>query len=161
MNHQPRVLAVDDDKLIRLNLALVLGREGLQVDTASSCQEARVLLGACAYDIVLTDLDLPDETGLEVIRIALALAPGAKVIVVTGSSSSLGLPGMKIDGADAIVFKPFALCDIVDDVKRVLGWPAPAGERWRSASTNPSGPGPSRSKFAGDPGSRPPDLEQE
>jgi two-component system response regulator PilR (NtrC family) len=123
-----RVLAVDDDKLVRMNLSLMLGREGYAVDTASTCHEARELLGANVYGVVLTDLDLPDASGLEVLRTARALAPATKVIVVTGSGSFAPPPGSEFDGAEAILLKPFALGDVLLEVRRALGWTPREGE---------------------------------
>lgn len=128
MEALPRVLAVDDDKLIRMNLTLMLGREGLEVDTAATCDEARALMGARSYGVVLTDLDLPDASGMEVVRAARALVPGVKVIVVTGSTSTLTPSEAEVVGAEAVLFKPFALADLLGQVRRALGYAAREGE---------------------------------
>lgn len=128
MEPHPRVLAVDDDKLIRMNLTLMLGREGLVVDTASTCREAKALLGMRAYGVILTDLDLPDASGLEVVRVAHALAPAAKVIVVTGSTSTITPSEAETAGAESVLFKPFALADLMRHVRSALGWAPREGE---------------------------------
>lgn len=121
MNQQLRVLAVDDDKLIRMNLALALGREGFLVDAVATCDEARALLRENQYEVVLTDLDLCHESGLDITRMAHALAPAAKVIVLTGSTTGMELAENGIDGVQAVVMKPFALCDLLEAVKLAVG----------------------------------------
>ena len=58
------VLIVDDERDIRELLVLTLGRMGLRTDTAASVAEARAQLARGAYDLCLTDMRLPDGTGL-------------------------------------------------------------------------------------------------
>ena len=115
-----RVLAVDDDKLIRMEMELMLGRDGLQVDTAANCAEAHDLLRANHYDVVLTDMDLPDECGLEVLRRAKAKDPAVRVILVTGSASVMSDEDAAAAGADALILKPFRLQDLLSEVRHAL-----------------------------------------
>ena len=63
-----RILAVDDERLIRMSLRHVLHREGFDVDTARTGAEAIALLRDHTYDLVYTDLELPDLDGREVLR---------------------------------------------------------------------------------------------
>lgn len=113
-----RVLAVDDDKLFRMDLCLVLGREGYDVDTAASCDEARALLVNRHYEIVLTDLGLPDDSGLEILRYAKELAPDTRVILVTGSSEGVSLEDAVAAGAEVLLLKPCPMQDLLREVRR-------------------------------------------
>lgn len=128
MSAATRILAVDDDRLVRMNLSLTLGREGFAVDTASSFDEARDLLAREVYDLVLTDLDLAGADGLELARLALSGCPSAKVILVTGSASDLCAESARQAGIEAILVKPFALRELLDLVRRSIGWAAHEGE---------------------------------
>lgn len=128
MSVATRILAVDDDRLVRMNLSLTLGREGFAVDTASSFDEARDLLAREAYDLVLTDLDLAGADGLELARLALSGHPSAKVILVTGSASDLCAESARRAGIEAILVKPFALRELLDLVRRSIGWAPREGE---------------------------------
>lgn len=121
MQGRTRVLAVDDDRLIRLNLSLLLGREGLEVDTAATCREARSLLDRRLYGVVVTDLDLPDASGLEVVRWARENCPETKIILISGSSTALeGLEGLDEDAAKSVVLKPFRFDELLALVREAL-----------------------------------------
>lgn len=118
MTYPIRVLAVDDDKLFRMDLSLVLGREGYLVDTASSCGEARELLSARRYEVVLTDLGLPDDSGLEVLRCVKLLAPSTRVILITGSSTGVSGEQAREAGAEALILKPCPMQELLREVRR-------------------------------------------
>ncbi|HLM53993.1 MAG TPA: sigma-54 dependent transcriptional regulator, partial [Pseudoxanthomonas sp.] len=60
-------LIVDDERDIRELLVLTLGRMGLRIDTAVNLIEARELLARNAYDLCLTDMNLPDGNGIELV----------------------------------------------------------------------------------------------
>jgi DNA-binding NtrC family response regulator len=121
MQGRTRVLAVDDDRLIRLNLSLLLGREGLEVDTAATCREARTLLDRRPYGVVVTDLDLPDASGLEVVKWARENCPDTKIILISGSSTALeGLAALDQEAAKAVVLKPFRFDELLALVRDAL-----------------------------------------
>lgn len=115
-----RVLAIDDDRLIRMELELVLGREGLDVDTAASGADALACLGRQHYDLVVTDMDLPDATGLEVLRRIRRADPAIRVILLTGSSSLVSADEAAAAGAVALVLKPFEFQELLREVRHAL-----------------------------------------
>jgi len=123
----PRLLAVDDEKLIRMNLSLALGRDGYEVDTASRAAEACELLDTRHYDLVLTDLELPDGCGLDVVRHAREVDPRIQVIVVTASTERL--EAWDPEGAPVTIVKPFKLGEVVEQVRLALGPGAGPGPR--------------------------------
>jgi two-component system, NtrC family, response regulator PilR len=85
----PAVLVVDDEADLRELLSLTLVRLGLDVDTADSVATARSRLAQQRYDLCLTDMRLPDGTGLELVRdVALAAGPPIAVITAYGSAEN-------------------------------------------------------------------------
>jgi DNA-binding response OmpR family regulator len=116
-----RILLVEDDKLERMNLTLVLGREGFDLDVAASAQEAYALLARSHYELVLTDIGLPDGDGFEVLRAAKRADAGTKVVLVTGSQSSVTAEEARIGGAESLILKPFALATILATVRGLVG----------------------------------------
>src|SRR5438093_63222 len=81
-----RALVVDDDLSFRLSLTELVEREGFTVTNATSLAEAREQLVADPPDVVISDLVLPDGTGIELLN---DLPPGARTefIVITGHAS--------------------------------------------------------------------------
>ncbi len=120
MNAQPRILAVDDESLIRMSLRIALAREGYEVDTASNGLEAMACLERTRYDLVLLDLRLPDVSGLEVLRHARRMDPEVKVILVTASSNAPSFSEAVQEGASGVVTKPFSLSVIAAESRRVI-----------------------------------------
>ena len=85
----PVVLVVDDEADLRELLSLTLVRLGLDVDTAESLAAARDLLARNRYSLCLTDMRLPDGTGLELVReVAQAAGPPIAVITAYGSAEN-------------------------------------------------------------------------
>ena len=85
----PAVLVVDDEADLRELLSLTLVRLGLDVDTAESVSSARSLLARNRYALCLTDMRLPDGTGLELVReVAQSAGPPIAVITAYGSAEN-------------------------------------------------------------------------
>ena len=82
------VLVIDDEPDLRTLYELTLLREGYRVDTASSVQEAQQQLDKRRYDVVITDMRLPDGLGIELL-IGLRLAQrNERCIVITAHGSA-------------------------------------------------------------------------
>ena len=122
-----RILLVEDDKLERMNLTLVLGREGFDLDVAANATEAYALLAHEHYELVLTDIGLPDGSGLEILQAAKRADAGTKVVLVTGSQSSMTAEEARIGGAESLILKPFALATILATVRGLVGAGARVG----------------------------------
>ncbi|MEP6608719.1 MAG: sigma-54 dependent transcriptional regulator [Burkholderiaceae bacterium] len=85
----PAVLVVDDEADLRELLSLTLVRLGLDVDTAESVSAARTLLKQNRYALCLTDMRLPDGTGLDLVReVAVSAGPPIAVITAYGSAEN-------------------------------------------------------------------------
>ena len=77
------MLIVDDEPAARTTLAILLRKRGHRVVQAEGVREAAKVLGGCAFDLVVTDLRMPDGDGLEVLRTAKAHCPEVVVILLT------------------------------------------------------------------------------
>ncbi|HNK53606.1 MAG TPA: response regulator, partial [Ottowia sp.] len=82
------ILVVDDEPDLRTLYELTLLREGHRVSSAASLAEARALLAAQAYDLVVTDMRLTDGLGLELLREMAAAQRRERSIVITAYGSA-------------------------------------------------------------------------
>ena len=118
-----RILLVDDHASSREPLALLLEREPdlMVVAQAGSLAEARGALERTAVDVALVDLDLPDGSGVELIRDLRRTNPEAQVLVVTASADR-GMHARAIaTGAAAVLHKSVRTHRIVEAIRRLCG----------------------------------------
>ncbi len=102
-------LVVDDEPDIRELLVLTLGRLGLLVDTAANVTDAKRRLGEATYAFCLTDMRLPDGTGLELVEHIASHYPAVPVAVITAYGSvDAAVTALKA-GAFDFVSKPVDL----------------------------------------------------
>ena len=140
-DHRPLVLVVDDEESYRQALASGLSREGFAVELAADGHEALRLFHRVHPDLVLLDLMLPDQSGVELCQRMRALAP-VPIIMVTARDSEVDVVlGLEL-GASDYVAKPFRLRELVARMRAVLrrGLDQPGAPR-RSAAVRA---GPSR-----------------
>ncbi|MCE2970784.1 MAG: response regulator, partial [Burkholderiales bacterium] len=122
----PRVLCVDDEADLRELLVLTLTHMGLDVDTAESLAQARALLRGQHYGLCLTDMRLPDGSGLDLVR-ELANSDGPPVAVVTAFGSAENAVAALKGGAFDYLTKPLDLNQLRVLVRAALrGGPASA-----------------------------------
>jgi len=106
------ILVVDDEVSIHELVAEYLRGRGWSVDVARDGREARALLAAGRYDVMLTDLKLPDVEGLELVRHAARRLPAVPGVVMTGYATVEGVVRALRLGAADFVLKPFKLRDL-------------------------------------------------
>jgi len=82
-----RILVVDDEPVVVKSCERTLAPEGYSVDTASNGKEAIGKLGKDSFDLVITDLKMPDMDGIELIRWIRNSKPNIGVVVITGYPS--------------------------------------------------------------------------
>ncbi|HEY0840606.1 MAG TPA: sigma-54 dependent transcriptional regulator [Vulgatibacter sp.] len=82
-----RILAVDDDPEALAAVVDLLRRDGYEVDTAQSAEDAERRIGSSIYDLVITDLVMPGRSGIDLTRTVRERLPRASVIVVTGHAN--------------------------------------------------------------------------
>lgn len=101
-----RVLLVEDDPDSREAMSMLLSMNGFDV-TSVECGAAAVrAFGGGRFDLVLTDLDLPDFNGWEVARKLKHLEPSLPVALITGWSVALETDELRRRGIDLILKKP-------------------------------------------------------
>ncbi|HET7773448.1 MAG TPA: sigma-54 dependent transcriptional regulator [Burkholderiaceae bacterium] len=110
-----KVLVVDDEADLRELLSLSLLRMGLDCETAGSVAEARGWLGKPGFALVLTDMNLPDGTGVDVVE--LASAAGLPVAVITAFGSAETAVAALKAGAFDYVEKPIEFATL----KQLIG----------------------------------------
>ena len=126
-----RVLVVDDEPDLRTLYELTLLREGHQVEAAGSLGEARALLQARTYDVVITDMRLPDGLGLELLREMAATQRHERCIMITAYGSAENAVEALKCGAFDYLTKPVDLKQFRGVVQSALQSPhaAPAMAR--------------------------------
>jgi DNA-binding NtrC family response regulator len=109
LKKEGRILVVDDEPSITDGLRLMLGMEGYQVETASSFAAGSKLSQMKPFDLVLTDLQLPDDSmgGLSLLRAVKEHSPVTEVIVITGHGTVSEAVEATKSGAYYFVEKPF------------------------------------------------------
>jgi putative nucleotidyltransferase with HDIG domain len=119
-SEKARVLVVDDERFIRDVLADFLAMEGYFVRTAEDGANAIQELSASAFDIVLTDLKMPNLGGLELLQHITEAHPKTLTIIMTGFGTvETAINAMK-RGAHDYVLKPFKADEIVQVVHRAM-----------------------------------------
>jgi response regulator RpfG family c-di-GMP phosphodiesterase len=114
------VLAVDDDEGIIRLINEKLCAEGFSCVTCSSGEEALAALETKTFDIVITDMQMPGMSGLELIEEAQKKHSKSAYLVITGMSDiHVGIDAMK-RGADDYLVKPFQLETLVSSVEKAL-----------------------------------------
>ena len=104
-----RILVVDDEKKIRRQVATLLGEGGHVVEQAESVEGALGLLGRGLYHLLITDVRLPDRSGIELLKEARALQPSIAAVVITAYGSvEDAVEAMRIGALDYLQ-KPFQL----------------------------------------------------
>ena len=111
------ILVVDDDEGMRSFVATVLKEEGHRVVEAKNGQDALAVLSEGEFDLVVTDLRMPDLSGLDLLRQGKARRPDARWIIITAFGSiGNAVEAMKAGAADYLT-KPF---QSPDELRRVV-----------------------------------------
>lgn len=115
-----RVLVVDDDLAQRMMMLRLLKRADYECAAASSSSEARALLTKESFGVVVTDLRMFNEDGIELVRHTRDRYPDTFVIVATGFADDETGARVKRAGAFDVLFKPFDASDLTSMVTRAF-----------------------------------------
>jgi two-component system cell cycle response regulator CtrA len=115
-----QVLLVEDDKAIAKSIELILRGDALNVYTTDSGEEAIELAKLYDYDIVILDLQLPDCSGLEVLRALKLSKVRAPVLILSGNAIMEAKLTALRSGADDYVTKPFHKEEILARLQTVV-----------------------------------------
>ena len=128
------LLVVDDEPDLRTLYELTLLREGYDVDSAGSVEEAWARLGERSYNAVITDMRLPDGNGIDLLRRLEAARRGEKTIVITAYGSAENAVEALKAGAFDYLTKPVDLRQFRGVVASALGRAATAARNWRRST---------------------------
>ena len=112
------ILVVDDEEIIRDLLTEVL--EEYDVSIACDGQEAIDKIKVQDYNLVITDLRMPNISGEEVVKFAREASPKTQVIVISGYSSLQAVSQSITHGACAFLSKPFSIKELIETVENAL-----------------------------------------
>lgn len=119
MSDQAHILVVDDDTRLRQLLSKYLADNGYLVSVAADAAQARQQLGAMAFDLIVLDVMMPGESGLELTR-DLRLHNQVPILLLTAiSETSSRIAGLEM-GADDYLAKPFEPRELLLRIASIL-----------------------------------------
>lgn len=122
-----RVLVVEDDAQLQVLAVRVLRTYGYEAEVAGDGQEAlRLAARVPPPDLVLMDLALPDQDGIEVTRALKAANPDLGIIAVSAHAMASDRERARAAGCQAFLTKPYQIDQLVRVVRTALGEPDPA-----------------------------------
>ncbi len=116
---KPKILVVDDDKSICKLLASVLEMESYAHRVASSGEEARRLMASEPFDVLISDIYLGDDSGLNLLSKMKETNPLAEVVIMTAHGSVETAVKAVHNGAFDYISKPFAVDEMLGILKRI------------------------------------------
>lgn len=127
-NSSPTILIVDDEPDIIELLELTLARMGMQVFSAKSIHDAKILLQSHQFELCFTDMRLPDGEGLDLVNYIADHCSGLPVAVITAYGTTENAVAALKAGAFDYLSKPVSLKQLRDLVKSALSLPPIHGE---------------------------------
>ncbi len=123
------ILVADDDRAIRTVLTQALARQGYEVRTASTAGTLWRWVADGQGHLVITDVIMPDENGLDLVARIRQFRPELRVIVMSAQNTLMTAVKATERGAFEYLPKPFDLKDLIQIVERALAEPAPKPEQ--------------------------------
>jgi DNA-binding response OmpR family regulator len=118
-----KILVIDDDSAVRFTLKRILVREGFEVVDAPDGRKGIELFQLDPPDLVITDIIMPEQEGIETIVVLKNTCPYAPIIAISGGGRIGNEDLLRMAarlGADAILHKPFGEAELLDIVKAKL-----------------------------------------
>jgi CheY-like chemotaxis protein len=115
-----RILVIDDETSIAQLLEDALSGVGHSVEIAVSGREGVEMATMSEFDLVLTDLGMPDISGWEVAATIRRHRPDVPIVLVTGWGTTLSKEEVERSGVCAVVHKPFEIQELLDTTDKVL-----------------------------------------
>jgi two-component system cell cycle response regulator CpdR len=114
-----RILLAEDDESMRVYLSRALERVGYVVTAVDRGTAALPLLESEPFDLLLTDIVMPEMVGIELAQKAAEMVPDIRVMFITGFAAVALKAGRKTPDAK-VLSKPFHLKDLVAEVERLF-----------------------------------------
>jgi len=116
-----RILVIDDEKRLADSVCQLLRREGYEAEAVHSGQEALARFRDDEFDVILTDLLMPDIDGMDVLREIRRRCPDTIAIIMTGHASTESAIEALHHSAFDYIRKPFELDDLLASIRRACG----------------------------------------
>ncbi len=114
------ILIVDDEEIIRESLSFVLKKEGYRVQEAPNGQAALELIKKDSFDLVITDLEMPEMKGVELLEHISEVSPETLVVIITAYGSiDTAIAALRMGAVDYIL-KPVEFDELLVKVRRLL-----------------------------------------
>lgn len=107
-----RILILDDQEPIVNMLSRVCTSEGHEVSPFTSSPEALITLATERFDLLMTDMNMPNPDGVTVVREARRLQPDIFTLVITGHAAQYPLAEILLAGTADVMFKPFHMTEL-------------------------------------------------
>jgi CheY-like chemotaxis protein len=118
-----RILVIDDDDLVRDTLIRILSRAGYEAIAAKDGREGVARFRESPPDLILTDVIMPDQDGIETIVELRQLAPAIPIIAISGGGRARAMQFLDAAhklGADKVLSKPIKQADLVAAISELL-----------------------------------------
>jgi DNA-binding response OmpR family regulator len=127
-----KILVIDDDHMVRYALSRILQRSGYDVVTASDGKRGMMLVRQELPDVVITDIIMPEQEGVETISLLRHQYPQMKIIAISGGGRIRNIDFLEMArslGADDVISKPFEADELLGRLRRVMSCdPGNSGE---------------------------------
>jgi DNA-binding NtrC family response regulator len=120
MPSKESILIIDDEQEVRESLEELLGSEGYALDSAATAEQGLKRLNDRPYDLALIDVNLPDGSGLEVLKSLKHDSPETSAIMITAYDSSQTAFQASKEGAESYVTKPWDNDKLLLEVRNLL-----------------------------------------
>lgn len=117
--HTPRILLAEDEEAMRTYLTRALTNAGYEVSAVDRGTDAVPLLETGDYDLLLSDIVMPEMDGIELAQRCAEISPRTKVMFITGFAA-VSLRANREQPTARVLSKPFHLRDLVLEVERVF-----------------------------------------
>lgn len=114
-----RILLAEDDTSMRVYLSRALEKVGYLVTAVDRGTEALPILERERFDLLLTDIVMPEMDGIELVQKAAAIDPAMRIMFITGFAA-VALKAGKANPDARVLSKPFHLRDLVAEVDRLF-----------------------------------------
>ena len=115
-----KILLVDDDGTLRKVLRRAMQKAGHDVAMADSAVSALPVLSEQRFDLLLTDIVMPEMDGIELARRASKADPEMRIMFITGFAAVALNPHNHVPNGAKVLSKPFHLRDLVTEIDKVL-----------------------------------------
>jgi CheY-like chemotaxis protein/glycine cleavage system H lipoate-binding protein len=125
MARKGKILVLDDDPAVTLSCQRILGAEGYSITTVGKGEEALKRIGSDEFDLLISDVRLPDVSGIQVLRESRKIQPAMDVAIITGYPTLEDAKESVKLGAFQFIEKPFTPDFMIQVARRVFderGW---------------------------------------